>query len=51
MHDESYTYTATKDYIPGPGEYNIPSAEELSRHKRYGFLNHTNRFSADGPGI
>ncbi|KAJ8661964.1 hypothetical protein O0I10_002295 [Lichtheimia ornata] len=40
---------ATKDYIPGPGEYNIPSAEELSRHKRYGFLNHTNRFSADGP--
>lgn len=40
---------ATKDYIPGPGEYNIPSAEELSRHKRYGFLNQTNRFSADGP--
>ncbi|KAI7886956.1 hypothetical protein K492DRAFT_233155 [Lichtheimia hyalospora FSU 10163] len=40
---------ATKDYIPGPGEYNIPSAEELGRHKRYGFLNHTNRFSADGP--
>ncbi|KAI7861082.1 hypothetical protein BDC45DRAFT_552396 [Circinella umbellata] len=38
-----------KDYIPGPGEYNIPTSDELSRHKRYGFLNQTTRFDGEGP--
>ncbi|KAI8141316.1 hypothetical protein BJV82DRAFT_670939 [Fennellomyces sp. T-0311] len=40
----------TKEYVPGPGEYNIPTADELSKHKRYGFLNQGSRFnSGDGP--
>ncbi|KAI9255087.1 hypothetical protein BDA99DRAFT_152291 [Phascolomyces articulosus] len=38
-----------KDYIPGPGEYNIPTNDELSKHKRYGFLNQTTRFNGEGP--
>ncbi|KAI9499041.1 hypothetical protein BDB00DRAFT_798057 [Zychaea mexicana] len=39
----------TKEYIPGPGEYNIPTGDDLGRHKRYGFLNQTNRFNGEGP--
>lgn len=35
---------ADKDYIPGPGEYEV-SMEDSGRHKRYGFLTQTNRFS------
>ncbi|KAG2214427.1 hypothetical protein INT47_000983 [Mucor saturninus] len=34
---------AGKDYIPGPGEYDL-SIEDRNRHKRFGFLSHTNRF-------
>lgn len=41
-------FSAGKDYIPGPGEYEVLT-EDSSRHKRYGFLTQTNRFS-EGPG-
>lgn len=34
---------AGKDYIPGPGEYDL-TVDEMNRHKRYGFLTQTNRF-------
>ncbi|CAO3634304.1 unnamed protein product [Mucor hiemalis] len=34
---------AGKDYIPGPGEYDL-AVDEMGRHKRYGFLTQTNRF-------
>ncbi|KAF7731973.1 hypothetical protein EC973_007078 [Apophysomyces ossiformis] len=37
---------ATKDYIPGPGEYDIPS-EDIGKHRRFGFLTQ-NRFGTDG---
>jgi hypothetical protein len=36
-------FSVGKDYIPGPGEYDV-SSDETSRHKRYGFLSQTNRF-------
>lgn len=39
---------AGKDYIPGPGEYDL-SNEDRNKHKRFGFLSHTNRFP-DGSG-
>lgn len=35
---------ADKDYIPGPGEYDV-GAEDGNRHKRYGFLTQSGRFS------
>lgn len=35
-----------KDYIPGPGEYEV-NPDDTGRHKRYGFLNQTNRFQED----
>ncbi|KAG0169177.1 hypothetical protein DFQ30_003873 [Apophysomyces sp. BC1015] len=38
-----------KDYVPGPGEYDVPS-EDVGRHKRYGFFGQPNRFGADGSG-
>ncbi|KAL0138434.1 hypothetical protein V8B55DRAFT_1514864 [Mucor lusitanicus] len=38
---------AGKDYIPGPGEYEV-LMDDSGRHKRYGFLTQTNRFS-EGP--
>lgn len=41
-------FSAGKDYIPGPGEYEV-LMDDSSRHKRYGFLTQTNRFS-EGPG-
>ncbi|CEP17167.1 hypothetical protein [Parasitella parasitica] len=37
-------FSAGKDYIPGPGEYQV-SVEDSAKHKRYGFLTQTNRFS------
>lgn len=37
------TSSAGKDYIPGPGEYDL-AVDEMGRHKRYGFLTQTNRF-------
>ncbi|KAG1130087.1 hypothetical protein G6F42_004480 [Rhizopus arrhizus] len=33
-----------KDYIPGPGEYDV-SVDDNSRHKRYGFLSQSDRFT------
>ncbi|RCH93160.1 hypothetical protein CU098_009657, partial [Rhizopus stolonifer] len=33
----------TKDYVPGPGEYEV-GIDDANKHKRYGFLNQTNRF-------
>jgi hypothetical protein len=36
-------FSVGKDYIPGPGEYDL-SSDDSSRHKRYGFLTQTNRF-------
>ncbi|KAG1443756.1 hypothetical protein G6F56_010558 [Rhizopus delemar] len=38
--------TADKDYIPGPGEYDV-GAEDGNRHKRYGFLTQSGRFSEE----
>ncbi|GAN11666.1 hypothetical protein MAM1_0792c11245 [Mucor ambiguus] len=40
-------FSAGKDYIPGPGEYEV-LMDDSGRHKRYGFLTQTNRFS-EGP--
>lgn len=41
-------FSAGRDYIPGPGEYEV-FVEDSSKHKRYGFLTQTNRFS-ESPG-
>lgn len=41
-------FSGGKDYIPGPGEYDL-SLDDNGRHKRYGFLTQTNRFS-EGAG-
>ncbi|CAO3626964.1 unnamed protein product [Mucor fragilis] len=38
---------AGKDYMPGPGEYEV-LMDDSGKHKRYGFLTQTNRFS-EGP--
>jgi hypothetical protein len=35
---------ADKDYIPGPGEYDVP-IDDGGRHKRYGFLSQSDRFT------
>ncbi|EIE82266.1 hypothetical protein RO3G_06971 [Rhizopus delemar RA 99-880] len=35
-----------KDYIPGPGEYDV-NVDDSSRHKRYGFLSQSDRFTED----
>lgn len=44
LFSPSVYFSAGKDYIPGPGEYDV-SNDDSSRHKRYGFLTQTNRFS------
>lgn len=41
--------SAGKDYIPGPGEYDL-TVDEMNRHKRYGFLTQTNRFQEGSLG-
>jgi len=41
-------FSAGKEYIPGPGEYEV-LMDDSGRHKRYGFLTQTNRFP-EGPG-
>ncbi|KAG1044523.1 hypothetical protein G6F43_011443 [Rhizopus delemar] len=38
--------TAEKEYIPGPGEYDV-NVDDGSRHKRYGFLSQSDRFSEE----
>ncbi|KAG1082661.1 hypothetical protein G6F42_022497 [Rhizopus arrhizus] len=40
-------FSAGKEYIPGPGEYEV-LMDDSGRHKRYGFLTQTNRFP-EGP--
>lgn len=52
IHQQFFAaFKGPKDYIPGPGEYNPLTADELSKHKRYGFLQQTSRFGPDGIGL
>ncbi|CAO3684798.1 unnamed protein product [Rhizopus stolonifer] len=39
--------SAGKDYVPGPGEYEVNG--DSNRHKRYGFLSQSDRFSEEHP--
>jgi hypothetical protein len=42
----SSTFIGGKDYVPGPGEYQV-NVDDIGRHKKYGFLNQANRFQED----